>query len=99
MQSAWKFHLQKIQSYTARCFAISLEEQKGCWPLHVASLVFAYNAMPHSVNRSYAHSKALAGPVNTASLNLATVQGGDIVFADDFLWLISLEEASPAEIR
>ena len=25
------------------------KEQKGCWPLHVPSLVFAYNAMPHSV--------------------------------------------------
>ena len=27
------------------------KEQKSCWPLHVPSLVFAYNAMPHSVNR------------------------------------------------
>ena len=26
-----------------------LKEQKSCWPLHVPSLVFAYNAMPHSV--------------------------------------------------
>ena len=25
------------------------KEQKSCWPLHVSSLVFAYNAMPHSV--------------------------------------------------
>ena len=25
------------------------KEQKSCWPLHVQSLVFAYNAMPHSV--------------------------------------------------
>ena len=25
------------------------KEQKSCWPLHVPSLVFAYNAMPHSV--------------------------------------------------
>ena len=32
-----------------------------------------------------AHAKALAGTVNTASLNLATVQGGAIGFADDFL--------------
>ena len=26
-----------------------LKEQKSCWPLHVPSLVFAYNATPHSV--------------------------------------------------
>ena len=26
-----------------------LKEQKSCWPLQVPSLVFAYNAMPHSV--------------------------------------------------
>ena len=26
-----------------------LKEQKSCWLLHVPSLVFAYNAMPHSV--------------------------------------------------
>ena len=26
-----------------------LKEQKSCWPLHVPSLVFAYNAMPHGV--------------------------------------------------
>ena len=25
------------------------KEQKSCWPLHVASLVFTYNAMPHSI--------------------------------------------------
>ena len=25
------------------------KEQKSCWPLHVPSLVFAYNATPHSV--------------------------------------------------
>ena len=25
------------------------KEQKGNWPLHLSSLVFAYNAMPHSV--------------------------------------------------
>ena len=25
------------------------KEQKSCWPLHVPSLVFAYNAMPHIV--------------------------------------------------
>ena len=40
-----------------------------------------------------AHAKALVGTVNTASLNLATVQGGPIGFAYDFVWLISLEEA------
>ena len=25
------------------------KEQKSCWPLHVPSLVFAYNTMPHSI--------------------------------------------------
>ena len=25
------------------------KEQRANWPLHLSSLVFAYNAMPHSV--------------------------------------------------
>ena len=25
------------------------KEQISCWPLHVPSLVFSYNAMPHSI--------------------------------------------------
>ena len=25
------------------------KEQKSCWPLHVPSLAFTYNAMPHSI--------------------------------------------------
>ena len=25
------------------------KEKKSCWPLHVPSLVFTYNTMPHSV--------------------------------------------------
>ena len=45
------------------------------------------------------HAKALAGTVNTASLNLATVQGGPFGFVYNFVWLISLEEAPPSEIR
>ena len=40
-----------------------------------------------------AYAKALAGTVNTASLNLTTVQGGHDVFESEFLYLISLEEA------
>ena len=32
-----------------------------------------------------AHAKALEGTVNTATLNFATVQGGHIEFANDFL--------------
>ena len=46
-----------------------------------------------------AHAKALAGTVNTASLNLATVQGGPIDFDYVFVWLNSPEEALPSEIR
>ena len=38
--------------------------------------------------------KALVETVNTASLNLTTVQGGHVVFQSDFLYLNSLEEAS-----
>ena len=37
-----------------------------------------------------AHAKALAGTVNTASLNSATVQGGH-VFGSEYLCLSSLE--------
>ena len=40
-----------------------------------------------------AHAKALAGTMDTASLNVATVQGGLSDFSYDFVWLISLEEA------
>ena len=40
-----------------------------------------------------AHAKALAGTVNTASLNLPAVQGGPICFIHVFLQLNSLEEA------
>ena len=36
--------------------------------------------------------KVLAGTVNTASLNLTTVQGGHVVFQSEFLYLNSLEE-------
>ena len=46
-----------------------------------------------------AHAKAFAGTVNTASLNSAAVQGGHVVFQSEFLYLISLEQAPPAEIR
>ena len=40
-----------------------------------------------------AHAKALAGTVNTASLNLAAVQGGPIDFDYGFVHINSLEEA------
>ena len=40
-----------------------------------------------------AHAKALVGTVNTASLNLATVQGGPTDFAYVFVQINSLEEA------
>ena len=40
-----------------------------------------------------AHAKALVGTVNTASLNLTTLQGGSICFKNDFSELNSLEEA------
>ena len=41
----------------------------------------------------YAHAKALAGTVNTASLNLPAVQGGPVDFSYDFMQLNSLKEA------
>ena len=40
-----------------------------------------------------AHAKALEGTVNTASLNLATEQGGPINFDYIFVQINSLEEA------
>ena len=40
-----------------------------------------------------AHAKALVGTANTASSNLATVQGGPIDFDYAFVCLNSLEEA------
>ena len=56
------------------------KEQKSCWPLHVPSLVFAYNAMPHSVT-SYQPHEFMSGQktptVCDASLGLAQYNDQD----------------------
>ena len=62
-------------------------------PTYMNTLGWPLNLVGWQESQVGTHAKALAGTVNTASLNLATVQGGHIEFADDFLWLISLEEA------
>ena len=56
------------------------------------ALEFPLNLVGWQESQVSAHAKALAGTVNTTSLNLATVQGGHVVFANEFLCLISLEE-------
>ena len=45
-----------------------------------------------------AHAKALAGTMNTASLNLATVQGRHVVLANDFSVVNLPGTRPPAEI-
>ena len=62
-------------------------------PTYMNTLGCPLNLVGWQGSQVSAHAKALVGTVNTASLNFATVQGGHIGFADDFLWLISLEEA------
>ena len=56
------------------------------------TLMYPLNLIGWQGSQVSAHAKALVGTVNTASLNLATVQGGSIEFASDCEWLISLEE-------
>ena len=57
------------------------------------TLRYPLNLVGWQVSQINAHTKALAGTVNTASLNLATVQGGPSYFDYGFVWLNSLEEA------
>ena len=62
-------------------------------PTYMNTLECPINLVGWQESQVNVHAKALAGTVNTGSLNLATVQGGHIEFTDDFVWLISLEEA------
>ena len=43
------------------------KEQKSTWPLHVPSLVFAYNATPHSVT-GYQPYELMFGAKSTCRL-------------------------------
>ena len=51
------------------------------------------NLVGWQVSQVIAHAKALVGTVNTAGLNLPSVQGESIEFIYNFLHLNSLEEA------
>ena len=46
IQSAWQCTLWKIQPYNDGSAQIVIK-QKDNWPLHLLSLIFVYNAMPH----------------------------------------------------
>ena len=59
----------------------------------MTTLRYPLNLVGWQGSQVNAHAKALVGTVNTASLNLATVQGGPIGFDYTFVWLNSLEEA------
>ena len=61
-------------------------------PTYMNTLGCPLNLVSWQGSQVNAHAKAMAGTVNTTSLNLATVQGGPIGFAYDFVWLICLEE-------
>ena len=62
-------------------------------PTYMNTLMYPLNFEGWQESQVNAHSKALAGTVNTASLNLATVQGGSICIKNDFSQLNSPEEA------
>ena len=62
-------------------------------PTYMNTLMYPLNLVGWQGSQVNAHAKALVGTVNTASLNLATVQGGPIDFDYDFSQLNSLEEA------
>ena len=57
------------------------------------TLMYPLNLVGWHGSQVIACGKALAGTVNTASLNLPAVQGGPIELYYDFLCLNSLEEA------
>ena len=63
-------------------------------PTYMNTLRYPLNLIGWQGSQVNAHAKALAGTVNTASLNFATVQGGPIGFDYAFVWLNPLEEAS-----
>ena len=58
------------------------------------TLMYPLNLIGWQGSQVNAYAKALVGTVNTASLNLAKVQGGPIGFDYAFVWLNSLEEVS-----
>ena len=49
------------------------------------TLMYSFNLLGWQWSQVIAHAKALAGTVNTASLNLPAVQGGSIEFNEDYL--------------
>ena len=57
------------------------------------TFMYHLNLVGWQGSQGIAHAKALAGTVNTATLNLPVVQGGPIEFIYDFLHLNSLEKA------
>ena len=54
-------------------------------PTYMNTLMYPLNFVGLQGSQVSAHSKALAGTVNTASLNLAKVQGRSICIKNDFL--------------
>ena len=64
------------------------KEQKSCWPLHVPSLVFAYNATPHSVT-GYQPYELLFGQKAPAICEawLGLAQYNDQASANKCAWL------------
>ena len=49
------------------------EEQKANWPLHLSSLVFAYNAMPHSVTGYEPYELMFGHKAPTVCINLKVI--------------------------
>ena len=62
-------------------------------PTYMNTLRYPLNLVGLQGSQVISHSKALAGTVNTASLNLPAVLGGSVSFIHVFLQLNSLEEA------
>ena len=64
------------------------KEQKSCWPLHVPSLVFAYNAMPHSVTGYQPYELMFGQKASTiCDVWLGLAQYNDQASANKCAWL------------
>ena len=62
-------------------------------PTYMNTLIYPLNLVGWQGSQVIAHANALAGTVNTASLNLPAVHGGPVCLKYVLLQLNSLEEA------
>ena len=69
------------------------KEEKSCWPLHIPSLVFAYNATPHSVSRYQPYELMFGQKAPTiCDAWLCLAQYNDQASANKCAWLTEQHE-------